>query len=61
MLTVSPEDDVEMAVYQDTSTPNIDLTHTRQEWENQSLSLFEIRQIQQERYSELLELRRGTF
>ena len=61
MLIVSSENDVELAVYEDTSTLDIDLTHTRQAWENQSQSLFEVRRIQQERYSELLELRRVTF
>jgi hypothetical protein len=45
--------------FEHTLPPGADQIHTRPGWEGQSLR--KIREMQQERYSELLEIRRGTF
>jgi hypothetical protein len=45
--------------FEHTLPAGADQIHTRPGWEGQSLG--KIRQMQQERYSELLEIRRGTF
>ncbi|KAF2788945.1 hypothetical protein K505DRAFT_366041 [Melanomma pulvis-pyrius CBS 109.77] len=60
--TRSKDPDLEMG-FEHLPAPGLDHTYTRPTWESRdkSQSLQEIRRMQQQRYSELLEIRRGAF